>query len=65
MFSGSGMAAGRWLAGAIHDDVGFYAVAFPTGIVINFVYIAVIGAVVLRQTRCRTAGWAAGRHQEA
>jgi MFS family permease len=55
LFSGSGMAAGGWLAGAIYDHVGFYAAAFATGIAINFVHIAVIGAVVLRQARFRGA----------
>ena len=49
LFSGSGMAAGGWLAGAIYDHAGFYAAAFTTGIVINFVHIAIISVLVLRR----------------
>ena len=51
LFSGSGMAAGGWLAGLIYDQVGFYAAAFATGIAINAVHIVVIGTLVLRQSR--------------
>jgi MFS family permease len=53
LFSGSGMAAGGWLAGAIYDYAGFYAAAFATGIVINAVHILVIGPLVWRQGRPR------------
>jgi MFS family permease len=49
--SGSGMAAGGWMAGAIYDYVGFYAAAFAAGIVFNLANLAVIGALVLRQSR--------------
>ena len=49
--SGSGMAAGGWMAGAIYDFVGFYAVAFAAGIVFNLANLVVIGALVLRQSR--------------
>jgi len=49
LFSGSGMAAGGWLAGAIYDYAGFYAAAFAIGIVINLAHIVVIGALVWRQ----------------
>jgi len=49
LFSGSGMAAGGWLAGAIYDHVGFYAAAFATGIAINAVHIVIVGGLVLRQ----------------
>ncbi len=51
LFSGSGMAAGGWLAGVIYDFAGFYAAAFAAGIVVNLVHIAVIGALVLRRSR--------------
>jgi hypothetical protein len=51
LFSGSGMAAGGWPAGAIYDDAGFYAAAFATGIAFNAVHLMVIGALVLRQGR--------------
>jgi predicted MFS family arabinose efflux permease len=53
LFSGSGMAAGGWLAGVIYDYAGFYAAAFTTGIVINAAHIVVIGALVWRQGRLR------------
>ncbi len=51
LFSGSGMAAGGWLAGAIYDYAGFYAAAFATGLVFNLAHIVVIGTLVLRQGR--------------
>jgi len=53
LFSGSGMAAGGWLAGMIYDYAGFYAAAFTTGIAINAAHIVVIGALVWRQGRLR------------
>jgi MFS family permease len=49
LFSGSGMAFGGWLAGAIYDYAGFYAIAFAAGIVFNVANMAVIGALVWRQ----------------
>ena len=49
--SGSGMAAGGWLAGAIYDFAGFYAAAFAAGIMFNLANLVVIGALVLRQNR--------------
>ncbi|MBV9585929.1 MAG: MFS transporter, partial [Alphaproteobacteria bacterium] len=51
LFSGSGMAAGGWLAGAIYDYAGFYAAAFATGIAFNAFHIVVVGALVWRQGR--------------
>jgi MFS family permease len=53
LFSGSGMAFGGWLAGAIYDYAGFYAIAFGTGILFNLVHLALIGVLVWRQ-RLRT-----------
>ena len=53
--SGSGMAFGGWMAGAIYDYVGFYAAAFAAGIVFNLANLAVVGVLVLRQTRFRPA----------
>jgi MFS family permease len=53
LFSGSGMAAGGWLAGMIYDYAGFYAAAFTTGIAINAAHIVVIGALVWRHGRLR------------
>ncbi|MFZ3234076.1 MAG: MFS transporter [Stellaceae bacterium] len=49
--SGSGMAAGGWMAGAIYDSVGFYAAAFAVGIIFNLANLVVVGALVLRQSR--------------
>jgi MFS family permease len=51
LFSGSGMAAGSWLAGAIYDYAGFYAAAFGAGIIANFANLAIIGALAFRQSR--------------
>jgi MFS family permease len=47
--SGSGMAAGGWLAGVIYDHFGFYAPALATGIAFNAVNLALVGTLVLRQ----------------
>jgi MFS family permease len=54
LFSGSGMAAGGWLAGAIYDYAGFYAAAFATGILFNLANLIVVGSLVLRQSRRRS-----------
>jgi MFS family permease len=51
LFSGSGMAAGGWLAGLIYDQAGFYALAFATGIVFNLAHLLVVAPLVLRQGR--------------
>ena len=53
LFSGSGMAAGGWLAGLIYDYAGFYGAAFATGIAVNAVHLAVIVPLVWRQGRLR------------
>jgi len=47
--SGSGMAAGGWLAGMIFDRAGFYQAAFAAGIAVNLLHLIVIGFLVLRQ----------------
>src|SRR5947209_19082652 len=44
LFSGSGMAFGGWLAGAIYDYAGFYAIAFAIGIFFNLVRLCVNNA---------------------
>jgi MFS family permease len=49
LFSGSGMAFGGWLAGAIYDQVGFYAAAFAAGIVFNALHLMMIGTLVWRR----------------
>jgi MFS family permease len=51
LFSGSGMAAGGWLAGAIYDAFGFYAAAFAAGLVFNLINLVIVGSLVLRQQR--------------
>ncbi len=47
--SGTGMAIGGWLAGALYDHFGFYAPAFAAGVAANAVNLAIIGTLVLRQ----------------
>ena len=47
--SGSGMAAGGWLAGMMYDGFGFYAPAFAAGIAFNLANLALIGLLVARQ----------------
>src|ERR687884_60699 len=54
LFSGSGMAFGGWLAGAIYDYAGFYAIAFAMGILFNLAHLALIGSLVWRH-RLRTS----------
>lgn len=49
LFSGSGMAFGGWLAGAIYDYAGFYAIAFAAGILFNVANLVLIGVLVWRQ----------------
>jgi MFS family permease len=54
LFSGSGMAAGGWLAGVIYDYAGFYAAAFAVGIMFNLANAIVVGALVWRQYQTAT-----------
>jgi hypothetical protein len=49
LFSGSGMAAGGWLAGFLYDRFGFYGAAFMVGLMFNLANLLVIGALVLRR----------------
>jgi MFS family permease len=49
LFSGSGMAAGGWLAGFLYDRFGFYGAAFGAGLVFNFVNLLIVGGLVLRR----------------
>ena len=53
LMSGSGMAAGGWLAGALYDHFGFYAPALATGIGFNILNLVLVGTLVLRQQRHR------------
>jgi MFS family permease len=49
LLSGSGMATGTWLAGALYDYFGFYAPAFAAGVLSNLLNFIVIGTLVLRR----------------
>jgi MFS family permease len=53
LLSGSGMATGTWLAGALYDYFGFYAPAFAAGVLSNLLNFIVIGTLVLRRYRFR------------
>jgi len=44
----SGMAVGSWLAGAIFDRTGHYALAFQIGFLCNLINLAIVGLLVLR-----------------
>jgi MFS family permease len=49
LMSGSGMAAGTWLAGVLYDHFGFYAPAFAAGVAFNLMNLAVLATLVLRR----------------
>jgi len=51
LFSGSGMAAGGWLAGFIYDRFGFYGAAFGFGLAFNAVNLVLVAGLVLRRQR--------------
>ncbi len=51
LFTGGGMAAGGWLAGALYDYFGYYAPAFTTGIAFNLLNLVLVGTLVFRQHR--------------
>jgi MFS family permease len=51
LFSGSGMAAGGWLAGFLYDRFGFYGAAFLAGLVFNLANLLLVGMLVLRRQR--------------
>lgn len=46
--SGSGMAFGSWLAGALFDRFGFYAPAFGVGALFNLANIAIVATLFVR-----------------
>ncbi|HYZ31483.1 MAG TPA: MFS transporter [Crenalkalicoccus sp.] len=46
-----GMATGGWLAGALYDAYGSYAVAWQVGVAVNAAQLALIGLLVLRRGR--------------
>jgi MFS family permease len=47
--SGSGMALGGWLAGALYDHFGTYAPAFGAGVAANAVNLVMVATLVRRQ----------------
>jgi len=49
--SGSGMAAGAWVAGALYDHFGFYAPAFGAGVIANAINFLIVAVLVLRQQK--------------
>jgi MFS family permease len=53
LFSGSGMAAGGWLAGLLYDRFGFYGAAFLVGLAFNVANLCVVGGLLLRRQRTR------------
>jgi MFS family permease len=53
LMSGSGMATGTWLAGALYDHFGFYAPAFAAGVGTNLLNFALIAMLVLRRRYAR------------
>jgi nitrate/nitrite transporter NarK len=57
LMSGSGMAAGSWLAGVMYDHYGYYMPAFAAGIGANLLNVLIIATLVTRQQ------WTAGPPQ--
>jgi MFS family permease len=55
LFSGSGMAAGGWLAGWIYDHAGYYGAAFAAGLGFNLVNLLVVIPLVLKWTELSPA----------
>jgi hypothetical protein len=51
LFSGSGMAAGGWLAGLLYDHFGYYAPAFATGTASNLLNLLVVCFLVAKRYR--------------
>ena len=56
LLSGTGMATGSWLAGALYDYFGYYAPAFAAGVGFNLLNLAVIAILVARQRFTRWDG---------
>jgi MFS family permease len=50
LFSGSGMAAGAWIGGALYDMFGYYGPAFFAAIVANLFNFAIVLMLLLRHT---------------
>jgi MFS family permease len=59
LFSGSGMAAGAWLAGLLYDHFGYYAPAFAVGIGANILNLLIVSVLVARKRQQVVYGAAA------
>ncbi len=60
LLSGSGMATGTWLAGALYDAFGYYAPAFAAGVLSNLLNFILIATLVLRK-RIASSEWRMAR----
>jgi predicted MFS family arabinose efflux permease len=49
LMSGSGMATGTWLAGALYDHFGYYAPAFAVGVAFNIANFMVLATLSMRR----------------
>ena len=49
LFTGSGMALGGWLAGALYDYFGSYLPAFATGVGANAINLVLVGTLLARR----------------
>ncbi|HEY1931364.1 MAG TPA: MFS transporter [Acetobacteraceae bacterium] len=56
LFSGSGMAAGGWLAGWIFDRTGYYAAAFGAGLGFNLANLLIVGLLLMQLRQVRRIG---------
>ena len=52
--SGSGMAFGGWVAGALYDQFGYYGAAFTAGLIANIANLVIVGFLVSRGSRQRS-----------
>jgi MFS family permease len=62
LLSGTGMAAGGWLGGALYDHFGYYAPAFAVGVGFNLLNFAIIALLVIRQRLTGIGGRADPHH---
>jgi MFS family permease len=52
-----GMAAGAWLAGALYDATGTYAVAWAAGVAVNAAQVLLVAALVWRDRSRHDRSW--------
>jgi predicted MFS family arabinose efflux permease len=55
LMSGSGMAAGTWLAGVLYDYFGYYAPAFAAGVAFNLLNLVVLVTLMARHRYASSA----------